>query len=369
MIRHIGDSGRSAGRASSGFPFAAAAPQRFTRYALWKDFVHDHFPWLEHRCAAHDDFRASAHASSLGECALALIRVSASEVVRTRHLAEASEAGFIKLFWQAGGELELEQGGRTCLMAAGDVAICDTARPYKVRMSDRATFAVLMFPYMWVPGWLDSGPTLCATRLSDGFTARAAVGAALANAGSTPAGTAECDATVQSLQWMLSASIARSRAGSGPQCTPAGEKFRRARQIISTHIANPCLNVDGLAAALCMSRRALYLMFERHGQTPSSVIRNMRLDKAAAALRAPQLPARKITALAYDCGFSDYASFSRLFRQRFGQPPVHYREAFRRGIAQGTQAGASPADCPGPSGGGRVSRQRPALACAAWPSL
>jgi AraC family transcriptional regulator, positive regulator of tynA and feaB len=306
--------------------FGVLELQSFNRYGLWKDFVHDNFPWLEHRLLSRDSFRATVEAFQLADCSLSVIGASASEVTRTRHLAEASEEGFVKVLWQISGTLGIQQDQHQCRIEPGEVTACDTARPYRITLSEGATFVVLMCPYTWVSDWSAVGAEICATRLADSFTARAAIGSVLATVGTQAvAGPSDHDAAIQSMKWMLSSALARSCARISTEESDSDERFFRAKRLIQEQISNPGLDADAIAASLCMSRRSLYLMFEKHQQTPSAMIREARLDKAADVLRSPHVNIRKITDVAFDFGFSDYATFSRLFKQRFGTTPTEFR--------------------------------------------
>jgi|GEM_PF-5666466 len=98
-------------------------------------------------------------------------------------------------------------------------------------------------------------------------------------------------------------------------------RLDKALAVISRRIAEPHLGPDTLASELCMSRRALYLLFEEHGLTPTATIRNLRLDYCKSLLDDPRQRHRKITDIALDCGFTDSASFSRQFKHRYGISP------------------------------------------------
>ena len=77
-------------------------------------------------------------------------------MIRTRHLAEASDDGLIKLVWQMAGSMQIEQDQRSSLIERGQATVCDTARPYRIRMSEHSHFAVFMLPYAACPGWVRS---------------------------------------------------------------------------------------------------------------------------------------------------------------------------------------------------------------------
>lgn len=61
------------------------------------------------------------------------------------------------------------------------------------------------------------------------------------------------------------------------------------------------------------------------GETLHDFIRRVRIERAAALL--VDYPARPITTIALDCGFSGSASFARAFRDRFGMSASAYRES------------------------------------------
>lgn len=104
-------------------------------------------------------------------------------------------------------------------------------------------------------------------------------------------------------------------------------RLDRARAIILQQIGDPALSPERIAAEMCMSRRALYLLFEKYGQTPVGAVREMRLDCCRRLLADPRQHHRKITDMAMDCGFVHTGTFSRQFKERFGQSPIRFRSA------------------------------------------
>ncbi len=116
------------------------------------------------------------------------------------------------------------------------------------------------------------------------------------------------------------------------------EKYRRttpydlsrldqATDWIRLHLKDPALNVDSLARALHISRRALYLLFRAHGQTPATVISDLRLASCKEEL-ADLRNKQKLTAIAFDHGFHHVSTFSRLFKARYGVSPDGYRKQY-----------------------------------------
>jgi len=246
-------------------------------------------------------------------------------VIRTRHLSERAESGSLKLIWQMAGTLHIEQDERSSLIEVGQATVCDTGRPYRIRMSEQSNFAVVMLPYASCPGWEHISQKICGTRLAEGATVRAALGALMAMTSLPPdLQDGDDDTVVQAVQMMLSASLHRSAAERG------ATRFRNARlskaqRYIAEQIANPDLDANDLAAALCMSRRSLYMLFKEHDLTPARMIHDVRLEQSMRVLGDASQQHRKITDIVFDLGFNDYATFSRLFKTQYGVTPSEYR--------------------------------------------
>jgi len=312
---------------TEGFPLhmGPAEPEHVQGFGRWKDFVHDNFPWLEHRNHAGSEFSADVSAFRLGNGMLTTISAGSSEVVRTKRLAETSEEGFIKVMWQMAGQMHLEQDQRQCLILPGQAAVCDTARPYHIRLSEKAHFAVLMLPYGALPGWESISQKLCGAHLNDAGSMRAALGALLALTGIPQTFVADAGATVsQAIQLMLASSMHRAAASAGAS-NAMNPRINRAQQHILQHIGDPNLDAEELASALCMSRRSLYMLFKEYKLTPGKMIHDLRLQRTMETLGDASQRHRKITDIALDHGFGDYATFSRLFKAQYGLTPSEYR--------------------------------------------
>ena len=291
----------------------------------WKDFVHDHFPWLEHRNHCDGRFEADVSSYRFGACVLSTIRVGASEVIRTRHLSDIADSGSLKLIWQMSGTMRIEQDERSSLIDVGEATVCDTGRPYRIRMSEQSNFAVFMLPYASCPGWEHISQKICGTHLAEGAPIRAALGALMGLTTLPPdPQDAGNETVVQAVQMMLAASLHHSAVQRGATSF-RNARLNKAQSYITQHIANPALNANDLAAALCMSRRSLYMLFKEHDLTPARMIHDVRLEQSMRVLGDPSQHHRKITDISLDLGFSDYTTFSRLFKAQYGLTPSEYR--------------------------------------------
>jgi AraC family transcriptional regulator, positive regulator of tynA and feaB len=226
--------------------------------------------------------------------------------------------------------MAVEQDGRSNRLVPGMAAICDTGRPYRVWLAQDARVFVLALPYSAVPGWDRLSQKVCGTALPDRMSLRAALAAlgTLLDEPCPPASpTDDADPILHAVQWMLSASLHQPVAPR--RVAPPPLKLDLAHQYILSHIDDPALSPDELAHALHMSRRKLYQIFRERQFTPSRYIRDVRLNAVAQALKSTRNAGRGIHEVALDYGFSDSASFSRVFKAAFGLSPRTWRRRER----------------------------------------
>ena len=111
--------------------------------------------------------------------------------------------------------------------------------------------------------------------------------------------------------------------------------FERACAYIDAHLEREDLEPSAIWKAASLSRSRLYRLFAPEGGVARYVIQR-RLQRAHQALTNPADP-RTISAIAYDCGFTNVAHFARAFREAFGVTASQVRgrgEApFRRNVA------------------------------------
>ncbi|MBI9101182.1 MAG: AraC family transcriptional regulator [Spirochaetales bacterium] len=96
------------------------------------------------------------------------------------------------------------------------------------------------------------------------------------------------------------------------------------------------LTLDELAGVACFSKYHFHRVFQSITREPLyQFILRLRLEKAAVLLL--QERTRPITAIAFDCGFSDSSIFARNFKTAFGLSASGWRKAKRDSLAFGTR--------------------------------
>jgi signal transduction histidine kinase/CheY-like chemotaxis protein len=106
---------------------------------------------------------------------------------------------------------------------------------------------------------------------------------------------------------------------------PADERFlEQVRAAIEKNLADETFSVERLARAVAHSRGHLHRRLrELLGESPSDVIRRMRLERASQLLEAD---AGSVSTIAYAVGFKSLSHFSNRFHEQFGVRPSAFRE-------------------------------------------
>lgn len=95
-------------------------------------------------------------------------------------------------------------------------------------------------------------------------------------------------------------------------------------KLINEQMQQGEIDIDNIASSFCMSRKQLRSKVSSiTGETPSSYIQHLRLNKACDLLNRTDY---QIGEIAMQCGFDDSAYFSRIFKQVYGKTPSQFRK-------------------------------------------
>ncbi|MCC5939908.1 MAG: response regulator [Balneolaceae bacterium] len=97
------------------------------------------------------------------------------------------------------------------------------------------------------------------------------------------------------------------------------------RQIVQQNMQNEEFSVEDLAEKMFQSRTHLFRRLkELTGETPSAMIKRMRLERGADLLKQNM---GTVSEVAYSTGFKSVAQFSKSFREQFSKTPTEYLTA------------------------------------------
>jgi AraC family transcriptional regulator, positive regulator of tynA and feaB len=227
---------------------------------------------------------------------------------------------------QKEGIAVVQQDGRESRIEPGDMFVIDPARPFAIETGEIAVQSVYLEPEVLrnVLPELDS-LTARAVRTSEGAGAvfRGMLDAVFAQADRLQEPTA--DHIADALPHVLCAALAGLGGGRPAPTRVRAMHRQRILRYLRENLRNHALDAATVAAAVNLSTRYVYDVFEDEGLPLVKWIWATRLDRCRADLASPALASRTIGEIAYAWGFNDVAHFSRAFRQRFGQSPREWR--------------------------------------------
>ena len=93
---------------------------------------------------------------------------------------------------------------------------------------------------------------------------------------------------------------------------------------LQTHYSNPYLKFEDVARHFRFSKSHGYVLFKKHLGAPFGIcLRNVRLAKAKDAMKNTPY---SITEIASMCGFTSLSTFSKVFKEKYGDTPTTYRK-------------------------------------------
>jgi AraC-like DNA-binding protein len=270
-------------------------------------------------------FEAALGACQIDQLGFVKIRAQASHVRRWQGQAPRRRSGAALLHLQAAGTGINRQNGIETRLQAGEGAICDPGQAYGIDFMTAYEMFVLELPERQILARLP------------GFDLERAAGAAMdANrvklllafiqAAWEQVALLSEDADWRDCVSRISLDLALRAIGQVAEpdvCAGHAELRRAVLAYVQDNMSDPSLRTSTIAKAMRVSPRTVQTVFERLSTTASAFILEQRLRQAAERLRAERGRC-SITQVAYDCGFSDSAYFSRCFHKIFGVSPRNY---------------------------------------------
>jgi AraC-like DNA-binding protein len=107
----------------------------------------------------------------------------------------------------------------------------------------------------------------------------------------------------------------------------AAARLQALKADIQKRLGDHDLSAATIAARHGVTPRYVHKLFERDGTTFSAFVIALRLERAMKMLSSAEFATQTISAIAFECGFSDLSYFNRTFRRTYLVTPSEVREA------------------------------------------
>ncbi|GAA2276054.1 helix-turn-helix domain-containing protein [Streptomyces atrovirens] len=302
------------------------------RWDLWQDVAtRTHVPNLL-RSERSDDFEATMRVLPLGDLQIAELDLPHLDTVRTPRTIRRFDPEALQINCQLAGDGGMAQDGTEAVFGTGQLIMADTSLPYDVRInrtSQRSTTVVVSLPRARLPLPPRAVRRLLAVPVPVDRGMGGALHRWLADVARRADEFTEADApALASVTTDLLASLLGRCADSEDALPPESRRralHTRIRDFIDQNLGDPSLSPATVAAAHGISVRHLHQLFAAEGEAPASWIRHRRLERCRRDLADPRLRGRSVHAIAARWGFTDAATFSRVFRRAYGMTPTDHR--------------------------------------------
>lgn len=282
------------------------------------------------------DFVGSVGSLDLGRLQLTRMSFPALRSQRTPELIRRADPETYELTLILGGSMGVSQGRHTTRLAAGDITLWTSSRPYSGEaVSGPATGTsralILHLPRALVP----LPEARVGALLAHGLPARAGLGKVLADfLGSSMAEAAVLDersrARLGDTGLDLAAGFLAHRLDAQEFLPPEARHellLARIDIFVRDNLADPALTPGAIAARHHISVRLLHQLFRRRKETVAASIRRQRLEGCYADLADPRLRRLSVQDIGARWGLGNGAALSRMFRAAYGIAPGERRRS------------------------------------------
>lgn len=274
--------------------------------------------------APSDGFQARISSQSLDTLRFACFAASGHEIVRSKsHIAGSSEDHYL-ISLQRHGQSQISQADAAFVLEAGEIAILDGQRPFRVGFPTPVQRVLAVIPRESLDTrapWLRKAPVqkVMANTIYADLARQHLLQLARPVEG---LGLSEASLLTENLCNLLALATAQGPEGQGRH---PDVQLQEILTFCRRHLSDPELSPGMIAAHCRISIRTVHLRFERIGQTFGQWVIENRLKACQRDLSDAYQANRGISEIAYRWGFSDLSHFNKAFRSKFGMTPREWR--------------------------------------------
>jgi len=303
--------------------WASTAAATGDRYDAWIDKLNESFGTWRPRAALRTPFRAELRRTSMPS--LSVIECRCEPCAGHRSRADALNSGTEKLTIQlvTAGRESITHGAQEAKLGPGDIFVWDDTQPMSFEVLQPLHKICVLIPLQRVRDWLQGGWSTRPRWLKRGEPGTEILA-------SFVQGVSRLDCRIGEMRQnaLVEAAVAMLVASLPDQSLAVSVKSAQLEIVkskILKKLADPNLDLDGIARSSRISVRHLHRLFEADGCTPWRFVTRQRLEACYRDLVNPALRSRKVTDIAFAWGFSNIAHFSRTMKLEYGVTPSELR--------------------------------------------
>jgi AraC-like DNA-binding protein len=302
------------------------------RFQFWQDAVCDTFVELDCHARGSAPFFGEITTAQCDGLHFSTVNSEGQIVKRTPTRIRRAREEVMLVSLQVRGTGIIAQDGREARLEPGDFACYDSTRPYTLNFDASFEQLVLHMPRDAMVRRIGRTELWTARRIEGASPVGSLVLPFVQRTAAIVSDVAHATASRLSETCLLLVTAALGERlgeiGQGASSVRTAVVFR-AKAIIESHLRDNALNTEKVAELVGISPRYLQDLFHAEGTTVSELIWKRRLEKSRCDLADPLRGGDSIAQIALACGFSDFAHFSRRYKEAFGASPREDRARMR----------------------------------------
>lgn len=300
-------------------------PNLATRNDAWVSALRSGFGFWDVSESVRPQFAADLAVTHFARTSLVECRCGANGGRRQQSMIRGDDEPRISVQLVVDGEEHFSFSDERAIAGVGDVVLWNSLEPMTFEVPEQLHKLTITLPERTLARWLPRHHRLHGTVLKSSKGATALLRAHMLALREHRAEFSEQEryavetATLEMIAGVVAGNLEQ------PTQSLADYQLSRVQAYILECLGDSDLNLDRVARGVGISRRYLHTLFERVEVSPRAWIQEQRLLRARERMLGDPGRDATITTIAYDCGFSDSAHFSRAFTQRFGLGPRAFR--------------------------------------------
>jgi AraC-like DNA-binding protein len=310
--------------------YSTAAATRSARLTYWNDIHWSTFAPLEFKPVDRDTFDAAFSIDALGPISFARTYAHPAAIIHTEKHVKLTHERRVFLGMPIEGRVRSCHYGHDVLLEEGDFVLSDYSAPSRTLLMGPNYSYGLSFSYDTLIRFIPSPEAIFGRRVCGSDGLGHTVGALVRSLWTQVergVPTHFGPGLAKNVLEVVAAAYAMQYAAEVAECSVASGRRGQIKRFIETHLREADLTATAVADGLGISPRYVRMVFSAEKESVLDYILRRRLEESAMQLTSAPLASRSITDVAFECGFSSMAHFTRSFKKRYGMTPSEYKRS------------------------------------------